>query len=220
MRLAMPPGASQWTLPAAPSGESTAAAVAFKDFVPEATEDEIDWEAGTRRVTIRLKRPDLIWSVMAFEADVLEWDLPSPPPQGMQRHHLKEVARHGLDEWSVRLLLRLPEDVVRAHRSGSALSKILPGGSKTRRPPAAAGVNPIRLDGSSTVPARDPTKLWIDYSGLIGEGMWPQAARLDATRRALYPSINVLETLDGILHATHPEVDSMLLSVIAAVAQV
>lgn len=190
MRLPMPQPSSPWTLPGG------------AEFLPQASNEQIDWQAGTRRLTLTLRRPNLIWSVMAFDADILEWDLPSPPPQGMQRHHLKEVARHGIDEWSVDLLLRLSPE---ATATG-------PSGVEKRN------ANPIRVQDG--IPARDPTKLWIDYSALVGEAMWPQAARLDQDKRQLYPSIDVLEELDHVLNRTHPEVDGMLLSVVAAVAEV
>jgi hypothetical protein len=194
MRLPSPTSASPWTLP---QGD---------EFVPHVSEEHFDWVAGTRRLKITLRRPNLIWSVMAFDADILEWDLPSEPPKGMQRHHLKEVARHGIDEWSVSLVVRLPADVVAA------------GPSSTSEGQRGKTQNPIRTEHG--VPARDPSKLWIDYSALIGEAMWPQADRLDSQRQSRYPSIEILRKLDSVLLQTHPEVDSMLLSVVAAVAQI
>lgn len=189
MRVPMPQPSSPWTLP---NGD---------EFVPKVSNEKIDWQAGTRTLTVTIRRPNLIWSVIAFDADILEWDLPSPPPSGMQRHHIKEVARHGIDEWSVTMTVRLPDGVQQQKKSKSS-----------------SVANPIRL--SQGVPERDPSKLWIDYSGLIAEAMWPQAKKLEASRRQKYPSIDVLERLDDVLLEKHPEVDSMLLSVVAAVAQV
>lgn len=174
------------------------------DFMVRATEDEVDLETSTRRVTLTINRPGIIWSVIAFDADILEWDLPSPPPQGMQRHHIKEVSRHGTDQWSVKLLLRLsPEDIQAA--AGEA------GSSSGRLVRSSNGVADVE---------RKTSKLWIDYSGLIAEAMYPQAARYDAATKARLPSIKVLEEMDEVITRTHPEVDAMLLSVVAAVAQV
>lgn len=195
MRVPMPQPSSPWTLP---DGD---------EFVPKVSNEKIDWQAGTRTLTITIRRPNLIWSVIAFDADILEWDLTSPPPSGMQRHHIKEVARHGIDEWSVTMTIRLPSESERKGKNKST-------GKKSSK----AGANPIRL--SQGVPERDSMKLWIDYSGLIAEAMWPQAKKLETSRRKKYPSIDVLERLDDVLLEKHPEVDSMLLSVVAAVAQV
>ncbi|MCO5565485.1 hypothetical protein L7F22_019158 [Adiantum nelumboides] len=189
MRVPMPQPSSPWTLP---DGD---------EFVPKVSNEKIDWQAGTRSFTLTIRRPNLIWSVIALDADIIEWDLTSPPPPGMQRHHIKEVARHGIDEWSVTMTIRLPSDAQQQKKSKTS-----------------SVANPIRL--SQGVPERDPTKLWIDYSGLIAEAMWPQAKKLEGSRRQKYPSIDVLERLDEVLLEKHPEVDSMLLSVVAAVAQV
>lgn len=208
MRLQTPARPSPWTLA---THHDQTPVPQTQTFVPRVTQDKYDWDAGTRQLTLTLDRPNLIWSVMAFDADILEWDLPTPPPKGMQRHHLKEVARYGQDQWSIRLLLRLPQEAIAKHKQTStaeSLSKLL----------SSSASNPIRLQDG--VPERDPSKLWIDYSALVAEAMWPQAARLDPSRRAMYPSIDVLESLDSVLQMTHPEVDSMLLSVVAAVAQV
>lgn len=44
--------------------------------------------------------------MIAFDADVLSWSLGSPPPPGMQRHHIKEASFYGVDEWSLDLVVR------------------------------------------------------------------------------------------------------------------
>ena len=187
--------------PEAPSPWSSSS-----DFYPSVSEDHYDWEAGTRRLTITIERKDIIWSVIAFDAEILEWDLGMPPPVGWQRHHLKEVSRFGQDRWSVSMLLKLPAEALEAHHSASS-------------PPTPP--SPTRLIREAEgVPERDPARLWIDYSGLIADGMWPQAQLLSAKDKSRYPSVGLLSRLDELLLQTHPEVDSMLLSVLAAVAQV
>lgn len=194
------PSSSPWTESTGSSSEA---------FAPYASKDHIDWEAGTRRVTITLDRKNIIWSVMAFDAEILEWDLSIPPPIGWQRHHLKEVSRFGQDSWSVSMLLKLPKEA-----QGS--SKSVPYSQQQNDGQKGAAM----IREAAGVPQRDPTKLWIDYSGLIADGMWPQAARLSAQEQSQYPSLAILSQLDQLLKTTHPEVDSMLLSVLAAVAQV
>ena len=43
----------------------------------------------TRRLTLQIDHPGIIWTVIAFSANVLEWELPQKPPRGNQRHHVK-----------------------------------------------------------------------------------------------------------------------------------
>jgi hypothetical protein len=198
--LPNPPSSSTspWTMSSGSPSEA---------FYPHASDDHIDWQAGTRRLKITFERKNIIWSVMAFDAEILEWDLSIPPPVGYQRHHLKEVSRYGQDNWSVNMLIKLPKE---ANRSSSSSTP----SSKTK------GKGLSMILESQGIPERDPTKLWIDYSGLIADGMWPQASRLSAQEQSQYPSLTILSQLDQLLKTTHPEVDSMLLSVLAAVAQV
>lgn len=191
--------ASPWTIPS--SGGSPK-----EDFFPYASKDEIDWVMGIRRVTITMERKDIIWSVMAFDAEILEWDLSIPPPVGFQRHHLKEVSRFGQDRWSVSMVIKLPQEALTNTKQKPSTFKTKEKGSS--------------LILESNPPQRDPAKLWIDYSGLIADGMWPQADRQTSQQKSRYPSLEILSRLDTLLKTTHPEVDSMLLSVLAAVAQV
>ncbi|UZJ56054.1 hypothetical protein CBS101457_005374 [Exobasidium rhododendri] len=201
--LPNPSTTSPWSLPPSSLSPSSIfkAHSAEESFFPHATQDHIDWEARTRQVTITIERKNIIWSVIAFDAEILEWDLGMPPPVGFQRHHLKEVSRYGQDSWSVSMLLKLPVDATKSTYSPTSKKDSL-------------------IRESQGVPVRDPAKLWIDYSGLIADGMWPQAERLSVQEQSKYPSLSILSRMDNILKRTHPECDSMLLSVLAAVAQV
>jgi hypothetical protein len=49
-----------------------------------------------------------IFSVIAFDAHVLQWTLDDPPPDGYARHHIKEASYFGVDRWSVDLVLQGP----------------------------------------------------------------------------------------------------------------
>ncbi|PWN45424.1 hypothetical protein IE81DRAFT_320179 [Ceraceosorus guamensis] len=176
-------------------------------FTVTSRDEELDLVAGTRRVTIEVKKPGLIWSVIAFHADVLEWDLPgvSPPAGGRQRHHIKEVGRYGVESWTIRLLLRLDEDA----RAAAAI----------RGPDRAPYSASVRVDSATAAEDqvyRNPSRLWIDYSALDAEGMWPNSRHLVESR----PSLKTFEKMDRYLAKSHPEVDAMLLSVVAGVAQV
>ncbi|KZV84957.1 hypothetical protein EXIGLDRAFT_726594 [Exidia glandulosa HHB12029] len=70
------------------------------------TTESVDMTAGSRGLTISVKHPGVIWTVLAFDADVLSWSLGSAPPAGMQRHHIKEASFYGVDEWSLDLVVR------------------------------------------------------------------------------------------------------------------
>ncbi|TRM58647.1 hypothetical protein BD626DRAFT_559974 [Schizophyllum amplum] len=75
-------------------------------FYARAIRDERNEEAGTRSLTLEMYHPGLIWSVIAFDANVLSWSLDNDPPKGRSRHHIKEASFHGLDRWEVELVVR------------------------------------------------------------------------------------------------------------------
>lgn len=164
----------------------------------QAKDEELDLEAGTRRITLEYLKPQgrVIWSVMAFDAEILEWDLGTiPVPEGHKRHVIKEVGRAGVDRWSLTMLLRLDATAIEAARkrgvdkqTHTELLKLAPG----------EGVPEAQ---------RDPSRLVVSFSGLDAEV---------AARRELTPALN---KMDGYLLTERPDVDAMLLSVIAGVSQ-
>ncbi|KAI4524854.1 hypothetical protein K525DRAFT_235287 [Schizophyllum commune Loenen D] len=81
-------------------------------FYARAIRDERDEKAGTRALTLEMYHPGLIWSVIAFDAEVLSWDLDNDPPAGRTRHHIKEASFHGVDRWEVELVVRDEGDIV------------------------------------------------------------------------------------------------------------
>uniref|UniRef100_D8PVI5 Peptide hydrolase n=1 Tax=Schizophyllum commune (strain H4-8 / FGSC 9210) TaxID=578458 RepID=D8PVI5_SCHCM len=81
-------------------------------FYARAVRDERDEEAGTRALTLEMYHPGLIWSVIAFDAEVLSWDLDNDPPAGRTRHHIKEASFHGVDKWEVELVVRDEGDII------------------------------------------------------------------------------------------------------------
>ncbi|KAJ1299562.1 hypothetical protein OPQ81_011969 [Rhizoctonia solani] len=79
-----------------------------KTFTVKAFEDILDFATGTRRLTLKISHPGLIWTVIAFDAWVVNWSLGSPPPHGVARHHIKEASFYGTNEWSIKLEIKVP----------------------------------------------------------------------------------------------------------------
>ncbi|KAG9308049.1 hypothetical protein JVU11DRAFT_12616 [Chiua virens] len=78
-------------------------------FSVTAVNDTIDVvQAGTRTLTIRIDHPGIIWTVIAFDAHVLEWTLDNNPPDEFARHHIKEASFYGTDTWAVTMTIKLP----------------------------------------------------------------------------------------------------------------
>lgn len=79
-------------------------------FVVSAVNDHIDTAAGTRKLTLKVTHPGIIWTAVAFDANVLKWDLDENPPDEYARHHIKEGSFYGHDTWTVDLLVKLAPD--------------------------------------------------------------------------------------------------------------
>lgn len=97
-----------------------------------ATNEVVDPIAGTRKVKLEIEHPGIIWSVIAFDADVLEWDLSSEPPKGYQRHREFKGAL-SLHVHSAHLFVRLPASVRLATIQTSKKSRatVCPSGRST-----------------------------------------------------------------------------------------
>ena len=103
----------------------------------------IDEKAGTRKLTLKIDHPEVIWTgkvsyhlsntrsttsnfdyvafrcaAIAFDAHVIEWTLDKNPPNEYARHHVKEASFYGVDTWSIDLVYKLPP-------SGSSSSHLL-----------------------------------------------------------------------------------------------
>lgn len=46
-----------------------------------------------RSLKLRVQHPGIIWSVIGFSGDVVEWSLPEQPERGNIRHHVKVSTR-------------------------------------------------------------------------------------------------------------------------------
>lgn len=147
---------------------------------------------GTREVRMRLEHPGLAWSTLSFDAEVLAWDFPAPPPAGLQRHHLKDVSRLGHDTFEVRLTMRVP-----SQPSAPLVD------TRVRSPPVHAAT------------ARDPARLLVHWSGLDAYGMYPHHRTTGMDKL----SMQTLQALDDMLVTEFPGIDPMLMSVVAGTAQ-
>ncbi|KAG6889796.1 hypothetical protein C0992_004061 [Termitomyces sp. T32_za158] len=72
-----------------------------------AVNDVKDLVAGTRSLTLQVNHPGLIWTVVAFDAHVLQWNLDGNPPSEYVRHRVKEASFYGKDTWTIDLVLKL-----------------------------------------------------------------------------------------------------------------
>ncbi|PPQ63101.1 hypothetical protein CVT24_005812 [Panaeolus cyanescens] len=88
---------SPWTADA-PSG-----------FKLTAVDHESSLLPGTRNMTITVTHPGLIWTVIAFDAHVLQWSLDDNPPNEHARHHVKEASFYGSNKYTLDLVIKVPE---------------------------------------------------------------------------------------------------------------
>lgn len=189
-----------------------------ENFIVTAVQDELDLDAGTRRVTLDVNHPEIIWSVLAFDAEILEWDLPVDPPSGFRRHHIKEVSRYGHNRWSLRMLLKLS-----ATQFEAAKASVKKSTGMVRNADFLYLIQVDPADPADTVATRfaaqgAPWRLKIDYSGLWREGMYPMAERSGDKEILKSEAVSTFRRMDRWLQTEHPEVDAMLLSVVAGVA--
>lgn len=180
-----------------------------------ATSSKLDHIRQRRALTLTIKHPGIIWSVIAFDGDIVKWDLPSLPQRGRRRHHVKEASGHGIDQWTLELELQLSESEFEA-----------------------AQRNEQRRKGQREGPMEHQGQLRIDYSGYVAVslGLDPEPdqnvltanicrledasifhARTDRPASDDGPAMSFFRQLDAQIP---PSVDAMLLGAIANVAHV
>lgn len=49
----------------------------------------------------------MVWPTLAFEADLIDWSYPFPPPHGRQRHHIKIATAVDKSAFELELTMRL-----------------------------------------------------------------------------------------------------------------
>jgi hypothetical protein len=65
----------------------------------------------------------LISTNLAFDADVVDWDLSALPERGRIRHHIKSTSGYGIDEWSLSLTVQLNDEEFEAAQKHSQILK-------------------------------------------------------------------------------------------------
>ncbi|KAL4400413.1 metalloexopeptidase [Malassezia pachydermatis] len=190
---------SRVTLPSTPAREAASKDMQrWSQFRVTCDDIRIDPVNATREVVLRLHHPEIAWSTLSFDAEVLDWDFAEAPPSGWQRHHLKDVSRLGANEFAMRLVLKLTPEQVASYAS-----------HKTRRDTL------LRSPPFHTETAIHPSRLRVHYSGLDAFGMYPHHKNVGMDRL----SMQTLAELDAMFTSSFPEIDPMLMSVIAGVAE-
>ena len=138
-----------------PQYEAAQLSAAPANIKVTAVNDVIDEKAGTRKLTLKIDHPEVIWTgnlfpfanstinnsihtplnntAIAFDAHVIEWTLDENPPNEYARHHVKEASFYGVDTWSIDLVYKLPPSsspsshLLKVHFSGVKEKAMWPG---------------------------------------------------------------------------------------------
>ncbi|PLW33163.1 hypothetical protein PCANC_11091 [Puccinia coronata f. sp. avenae] len=135
-------------------------------------ESKLDFINQQRTIVLAIDHPGIIWTVIAFTADVVHWDLPSRAVRGKRRHHVKEASGFGVDRWTLNVTIALEEA---EFQSAVENEQILKG----QRVPIAAD------DQQGQAFAR-LGKLKVEFSGIDQLGLYP--ARSKPKRLTYRPS--------------------------------
>ncbi|GAA5923073.1 uncharacterized protein JCM15063_003520 [Sporobolomyces koalae] len=179
----------------------------WSDFKVVVEKSSLDVVHMRRTINLVLEHPGVIWPVIAFEADVVDWDLPRAPERGKIRHHVKSVASYGITRFPLSVTIQLdPKSFAAALR-------------QDQRRKHQRDDEPSALD-------LELGTLKIDYSGLDPLGMYPaslvaddpieQRVRDEAQQSKL--GLKFFKQVESRLE--QEPVDSMLLSAVAGVAYV
>lgn len=79
-----------------------------EQFMVSAVNNTFNESKGTRTMTLKIDHPGIMWTVIAFDAHVLEWTLDNSPPEEFARHHIKEASFYGTDVWTVDMTIKWP----------------------------------------------------------------------------------------------------------------
>ncbi|GAA5907624.1 hypothetical protein JCM6882_004426, partial [Rhodosporidiobolus microsporus] len=176
-------------------------------FTLTAAKSSLNSVKQTRHVDLVLDHPGVIWPVISFNADVVEWDLPALPERGSHvRHHVKSVASYGVTRFTLSMTVQLtPEEFGAALREDQR--------RKGQREDASAEDEKL-------------ARIRIDYSGLDVHGMYPASAHSDDPVEQLARDAARREKVGMRFFEQFSErlndepVDAMLLSAVAGVAYV
>lgn len=74
-------------------------------------DDQYDPATGVRSFSILSVSPTYTWTVIAFEAEVVDWSITdSEPLKGHAPYVVRHVAGYGNDAWKLSLSVKVPED--------------------------------------------------------------------------------------------------------------
>ncbi|KEI41749.1 uncharacterized protein L969DRAFT_15765 [Mixia osmundae IAM 14324] len=177
-------------LPPAPASYHSPWAETFKIYAKDSRLNAVKQQ---RSLTIVIDHPGIIWSVIAFDGDVVAWDLPSPAERGHVRHHVKEASSYGNDKWTLDLTLQLDQPAFEAAQRQSQRLK----GQRGDVSEADEALASLR----------------IDFSGLDEQGMHPATSQNSAEK----PGVAFFHQLDAALPAN---VDAMLLTAVGGVVRI
>ncbi|GAA6059342.1 hypothetical protein JCM10212_003240 [Sporobolomyces blumeae] len=178
----------------------------WSDFKISVRRSTLNAVARTRSIEFVLEHPNVIWPVVAFEADVLAWNLPQPPERGSIRHHVKSVASYGITEFPLSVTVQLTASEFAAAQHREQLAK----GQRTDR---LADDDHLGL-------------LKVDFSGLDPHGMYPASLVADDSveqgvrDRAQVDKLGLRFFRELEKKLEREPVDSMLLSAVAGVAYI
>jgi hypothetical protein len=146
-----------------------------------------------RELTINVKHSRLIWSVISFQADIVNWDFETNPSRGVQRHVIKSLSGYGLEEWSLSLSIQLTKEEFEAAQRQSQRAK----GQR----------------GDTSEEDERLGMLEIHFSAIDRERMWPASQSEDKTHMGL----SILKKLD---ESTPEQIDHSLFCVVGGVVKI
>ncbi|KAG5727720.1 hypothetical protein E4T56_gene20743 [Termitomyces sp. T112] len=130
-------------------------------FSISAINDVKDLVSGTRSLTLQINHPGLIWTVVAFDAHVLKWNLDGNPPSEYARHRVKEASFYGKDTWTIDLMLKLD--------SGNPDGKLLVNFVGLQEKAMWPGKKAVKAEGGIAMKLFEEFDAWIEraYEGTI-----------------------------------------------------
>ncbi|KAA1066931.1 hypothetical protein PGTUg99_015865 [Puccinia graminis f. sp. tritici] len=124
---------------------------------------KLDFINQQRTIVIAIDHPGIIWTVIAFTADVVEWDLPSRPLRGKRRHHIKEASGFGIDRWTLNVTIALDEAEFQSAMENEQILK----GQRA----------PISVHDKQAQAFARSGKLKIEFSGIDQLGLYPARSK-------------------------------------------
>lgn len=81
--------------------------------------DRYDPETGVRSFSILSVSPTYTWTVLSFDAQLVDWSIESPPLPEFSHYVVRHVVGHGSDAWRLDVSVKVPEE----HREEAAAGR-------------------------------------------------------------------------------------------------